>query len=71
MKTFKEFCEQSAPDAKYYRNYLNDRLPGSAGPERQMPLMPPNIKQDAKDQWMKSRGFPLAKTKTKTKTKTA
>ena len=68
MKTFKEFCEQSAPDAKYYRNYLNDRLPGSAGPERQMPFMPPNIKQDAKDQWMRSRGFPQAKAKSKTKT---
>ena len=63
MKTFKEFCEQSAPGANYYRNYLNDRLPGSAGPERQMPLMPPNVKGDALKQWMKSRGFPQAKKK--------
>jgi len=55
--------EQQAPDAKYYRNYLNDVLPGSAGPERQMPLMPPNVKGDALKQWMKSRGFPQAKKK--------
>ena len=55
--------EQQAPDAKYYRNYLNDVLPGSAGPERQMPLIPPSIKQDALKNWMKTRGFPQAKKK--------
>ena len=60
--------EQQAPDAKYYRNYLNDVLPGSAGPERQMPLIPPSIKQDALKNWMKTRGFSQAKKKSNTTT---
>ena len=68
MKTFKEFCEQAAPDSKFYRNYLNDVLPGSGGPTNQMPLIPPSIKQDALQYWMKTRGFPQAKAKSKTKT---
>ena len=68
MKTFKQFMEQSAPDSKFYRNYLNDVLPGSAGPSQQMPIFPdPKIKQDALQYWMKTRGFPGVKAPVKTK----
>ena len=71
MKTFKEFCEQAAPDSKFYRNFYNDMIPNSGGPTNQIPLMAPSIKQDALKYWMNIRGFPQfpqAKAKSKTKT---
>jgi len=71
MKTFQQFMEEAAPNSQFYRNYLNDMIPGSAGNRQtgrqQMPLMPPGLKQDALQQWMKSRGFPGAKAPVKTK----
>ena len=63
MKTFKEFCEQAAPDSKFYRNFYNDMIPNSGGPTNQIPLMAPSIKKDALKYWMKTRGFPQAKKK--------
>ena len=71
MKTFQQFMEEAAPNSQFYRNYLNDMIPGSAGNRQTgrgaMPLIPPSIKQAALQYWMKTRGFPGVKAPVKTK----